>query len=172
MVTTRITEAVPITMPSPVRSDRTGFWRRACKLKLIASPMCMVSAPVCGTARKQAEHFGHRNPKVDGAHTAYAPAHIAVSPERVPGDPVAALYRPWEVVVAPTVGPRIHEQEQSEFETEDDDQYRTQALQPARTCWRHGGIGGRGTDGGRGLVAHGFGPQTAANISICRPRAS
>ena len=27
MVTTRITEAVPITMPSPVSSERTGFAR-------------------------------------------------------------------------------------------------------------------------------------------------
>src|SRR5579863_2887680 len=113
MVTTRITEAVPMTIPSPVSIDRTGFWRRACKLKLMASPMCMVSAPVwavCGTPRKQAEHFGNGDPKVHRAHAAHAAAHIAVIPERVPGHPGAALHHPCEVVIAPTFGPRIDEQ--------------------------------------------------------------
>jgi hypothetical protein len=38
MVTTRITEAVPMTMPRPVSIDRTGFARSAWTLKLKASP--------------------------------------------------------------------------------------------------------------------------------------
>src|SRR5947208_7692373 len=41
MVTTRITDAVPITMPNPVSIDRTLFWRSACTLKLRASPIRM-----------------------------------------------------------------------------------------------------------------------------------
>src|SRR5205823_6103946 len=39
MVTTRMTLAVPMTMPSPVRRVRTGLARRASALKRKASPM-------------------------------------------------------------------------------------------------------------------------------------
>src|SRR6267142_4968576 len=39
MVTTRITLAVPMTMPSPVRSVRTGLARSASALKRNASPI-------------------------------------------------------------------------------------------------------------------------------------
>src|ERR1051326_3880822 len=41
MVTTRMTEAVPITIPRPVRRERTGFARSAWALKLKASRRCM-----------------------------------------------------------------------------------------------------------------------------------
>jgi hypothetical protein len=36
MVTTRITEAVPMAIPSPVRTERTGLARSACQLKRTA----------------------------------------------------------------------------------------------------------------------------------------
>ena len=40
-MTTRITDAVPITMPSPVSSERTGLARSACALNCSASPRNM-----------------------------------------------------------------------------------------------------------------------------------
>src|SRR5215467_6914292 len=43
MVTTRITEATPITMPRPVRTERTGLARSACTLNFSDSPSSMSS---------------------------------------------------------------------------------------------------------------------------------
>src|ERR1044071_6615675 len=44
MVTTRITEATPITIPRAVSPDRTGLARNACALNFSASPRNMRSA--------------------------------------------------------------------------------------------------------------------------------
>src|SRR5580704_2805899 len=160
MVTTRITDAVPITIPRPVSMDRTGFCRSDCRLKLMASPSCMASAlhgftSVGAAAGKQAEHLGNRDPYVDETHAADAAAHVAVIPERMPGRTDAAPENPCEVVIAPAVGPRINEQEQPELEADQDQQHRPEAPGPARTGGSYCRIGGHGR--GRklsGLIAH------------------
>src|SRR5262245_20196749 len=47
MVTTRITEATPITIPSAVRMERTGLERNACALNLRDSPKNMPRSGPC-----------------------------------------------------------------------------------------------------------------------------
>src|SRR5208283_1450814 len=58
MVTTRITEAVPITMPSPVSRERTGLARNAWRLKRSDSPNSM--SGLAARLAKQAQGFGSR----------------------------------------------------------------------------------------------------------------
>src|SRR5579872_4089118 len=52
MVTTRITDAVPMTMPRPVSSERTGLARSACVLKRMASPKNIGGLPAADLAQE------------------------------------------------------------------------------------------------------------------------
>src|SRR6185312_13116796 len=60
-----MTDAVPITMPSAVRNERTGLCRRARILKLNDSPMCtrVACAPF-----PTLEHCGSCKPSWQGLH--------------------------------------------------------------------------------------------------------
>src|SRR5674536_336389 len=57
MVTTRITDAVPIAIPNPVSTERTGLARSACALNRTASPRNMAGlkspAPVSEASRRR-----------------------------------------------------------------------------------------------------------------------
>src|SRR5579862_327848 len=62
MVTTRITEAVPMTIPRPVRMERMGLARKACALKRTASPKNMEQG--LGAPHLAQEFFGLRSRRI------------------------------------------------------------------------------------------------------------